>query len=488
MPTKPNRLFDRETEWHELTEFAASPEPGATLGLVYGRRRQGKTLLLELLALELGGFMFAATQQSEAQNLADLGSAYGAYRGLRQPVVFASYREALDELLRLGEERPVTVIIDEFPYLVAATPALPSYLQQALSPLGHARERTKTRMILCGSALTTMSQLLGGGAPLRGRAQLELVVRPFGFREAAVFWGVDDDPELAFRLHALTGGTPAYKDMCGGSGPQSLGDFDRWVQRRLLNPASAMFREGGLLLREEPSITDPTSYAAALGAISAGNTRRSEIAAALGRPASAIAHLLTGLQDVGLIAHLDDALRGKRSAFLIAEPIVRLHQLITARYEPELVAGRADRVWERSAPTIAGKIYGPHFESLARDWCVRYAAEATLGGAASTVRPTEIACPEHRDRHELDIVVADEPTAAGRIVAIGEAKATNAPVDTRQLRRLEHLRGLLPSDRVGQPPKLLLFSRSGFTSDLTEEAAGRPDVELAGLARVYQGT
>jgi hypothetical protein len=27
-------------------------------------------------------------------------------------------------------------------------------------------------MILCGSALTTMSRLLGGGAPLRGRAQL----------------------------------------------------------------------------------------------------------------------------------------------------------------------------------------------------------------------------------------------------------------------------------------------------------------------------
>lgn len=488
MLAKPDRLFDRETEWHELTEFAASSEPGATLGLVYGRRRQGKTLLLELLALELGGFMFAATQQSEAQNLADLGAAYGAYRGLRQSVVFASYREALDELLRLGEKQPVTVIIDEFPYLVAATPALPSYLQQALSPLGHARERTMTRVILCGSALTTMSQLLGGGAPLRGRAQLELVVQSFGFREAAMFWGVDDDPELSFRLHALTGGTPAYKDMCGGSGPQSLADFDRWVQRRLLNPASAMFREGGLLLREEPSITDPTSYAAALGAISAGSTRRSEIAGALGRPASAIAHLLTGLQDVGLIAHLDDALRGKRSSFLIAEPIVRLHQLITARYEPELVAGRADRVWERSAPTIAGKIYGPHFESLARDWCLRYAAEATLGGSASTVRPTEIACPEHRDRHELDIVVADELSAAGRIVAIGEAKATNAPVDTRQLRRLEHLRGLLPSDRVGQPPKLLLFSRSGFTSDLTEEAAGRPDVELAGLARVYRGT
>jgi hypothetical protein len=133
-----------------------------------------------LLALELGGFMFAATQQSEAQNLADLGAAYSAYRGLRQPVMFTDYREAISEVLLLGAERPTAVIIDEFPYLVAATPALPSYLQQALSPMGNARQHTRTRIVLCGSALTTMAQLLGGGAPLRGRARLELVVRPFG--------------------------------------------------------------------------------------------------------------------------------------------------------------------------------------------------------------------------------------------------------------------------------------------------------------------
>lgn len=487
MPQKPDRLFDRDVEWAELTEFATSAQAGAQLGLVYGRRRQGKTLLLELLALELGGFMFAATQQSEAQNLADLGAAYAAYRGLRQPVVFGDYREALGELLRLGEERPTTVIIDEFPYLVAATPALPSYLQQALSPLGHAREHTRTRMILCGSALTTMSQLLGGGAPLRGRALPELVVRPFGFRQAAGFWEVADDPELAFRLHALVGGTPAYKDMCGGAGPRSLDDLDRWVQRRLLNPASAMFREGGLLLREEPSVSDVSAYASVLGAISAGSTRRGEIAGVLGRPASSIAHLLTGLEDIGLIEHADDALRAKRSVFRVTEPVVRLHQLVTSRHEPELVAGRADRVWARASQRVAARIYGPHFEDLARQWSLYYANDETVGGIAGAVRPTEIACQEHRTGHEVDIVVIENPGAGDRITAIGEAKDTNAEVDTRQLRRLEHLRGLLPSGRVDQPPKLLLFSRNGFASDLMREAAGRPDVELIGLDRLYRG-
>ncbi|MGH3280807.1 MAG: AAA family ATPase, partial [Trebonia sp.] len=64
------------------------------------------------------------------------------------------------------------------------------------------------------------------------------------------------------------------------------------------------------------------------------------------------------------------------------------------------------------------------------------------------------------------------------MLAIGEAKGTNAAVGQARLRRLEHLRGLLPSARVDRPPKLLLFSRSGFTPGLTEEAVARPDVEL----------
>ncbi|MFF4775315.1 ATP-binding protein [Microtetraspora fusca] len=485
---KPERLFGRDTEWRELTEFASTSTLGATLGLVYGRRRQGKTLMLELLARQTSGFLFAATQQSEAQNLADLGAAYGAFLGLRQPVSFPSWREALEELFRLGEDRAAPVIIDEFPYLIAASPGLPSYIQQALSPLSFAKERSRTRMILCGSALTTMAELLGGGAPLRGRASMELVVRPFRYRETAAFWRVSHDPELAFRLHALLGGTPAYLEMSGGSPPSSVADFDEWVARRLLNPASAMFREGSLLLREDTSISDPTSYAATLAALSAGNHRRSEIASALGRPSSALGHLLSGLRDIGLIDQVDDAFREKRSMYRIAEPVVRFHQLLIQRHEPELVIGRASRVWAEAADTVAGKIYGPHFEDLAREWCFEHADPETVGGVASRVRPTEIACREHRQGHEIDIVVTESSSfSAERITAIGEAKGTSTAMDVPHLQRLEHLRGLLPAAKVGPLPKLLLFGRSGFTESLRRVADARVDVELVDLDRLYNG-
>ena len=103
-------------------------------------------------------------------------------------------------------------------------------------------------------------------------------------------------------------------------------------------------------------------------------------------------------------------------------------------------------------------------------------------------RPTEIACREHQGGHELDLVVTEAPSDKSLILAIGGAKDTNAAVGQAQLRRLEHLRGLLPSVRVDQPPKLLLFSRSGFTPSLIEEVDARPDVELVTPERVYQGS
>lgn len=488
MLTKPDRLQHRDIEWRELSEFAASKVRGATLGLVYGRRRQGKTLMLELLARQSAGFFFGATMQSEAQSLADLGRSLSLHNGLGSPLALASWRDALDEMFRLGEQRPTTVVIDEFPYLASVTPALPSYLQQALSPTGYAKEQSQTRLILCGSALTIMGQLLGGGAPLRGRASLELVVRPFGFREAAAFWGFTD-PELAFRVHALVGGTPAYLEMSGGEGPNDRESFDSWVVRRLLNPASAMFREGGLLLREEPSITDPVSYAAVLTALSAGRARRSEIAADLGRPATAISHLLDGLVGIGLVQRVEDALRERRAVYRLAEPVVRLYQLLIQRHEAEIVVGRAADVWARNADTIQSKIYGPHFEDLAREWCLAHAASETLGGVPAQVRPTQIGCPEHKQGHEIDVVVWEARSGQkDRIIAIGEAKATAEQVSQAVIDRLDHLRSLLPASASDEPPRLLVFSRSGFSAAVTAAAAKRTDLELIDMIRLYTGS
>ncbi len=487
--SKPTELHDRAEEWQSLAGFAADSDPGAVLGIVYGRRRQGKTLLLELLAEATGGLAFTGLQQANAQNLADLAAAYAQFTGL-PGASFGNWPDAIAALLGAGDRlgRPVPVVLDEFPYLVEQAPELPSVLQRSLSPRGVARRSGQVRLILCGSAFTVMRGLLGGSAPLRGRAKLELIVQPFDFREAAGFWGLLDDPELAFQVHALVGGTPAYRDMCVDR-PGSVSTFGEWVVQRLLHPASAMFREGNALLYEEPELGDAALYHAVLAAICGGAHRRSDIARQLGRSDSALSHPLDMLERVQLVRKADDALRARRPVYQVTEPLLRLHHLLIRPNEARLVGRGRAQVWTESADLVASLIHGPHLEDLARAWCLDHASAETLGGLPSRCEPALVACREHTTNHELDVVVsADSPHVGTRILAIGEVKAVRSPVGLNQLRRLEHIRTLLPGHTDSDRPRLLLFARHGFTLDLTSEADTRPDVELIDLPRLYGGS
>jgi uncharacterized protein len=482
---KPDVLFDRHVEWSDLASFAANPAPGATLAILYGRRRQGKTLMLELLAEATGGFLFTGLEQSSAQNLAAMSEAYRAFTGTAAPVAFAGWDQVVDALLALGERgHPLPVIIDELPYLLKTAPEIPSIIQRALSPRGRARQRSRARLVLCGSALTVMSRLLGGTAALRGRASREMMVHPFGFRESARFWEIAAHPELAFRLHSLLGGTPAYRDYCEGDQPRIAAEFDRWVTRRLLNPSTAFFREGRVLLAEEPELGDLSLYFSVLSAIAAGRTRRGQIAESVGRKESALSHPLSVLEETRLIVRSRDALRENRATYRIAEPMLRFHQLVIAPNEARLVRRDGERVWAQQADTISSRIYGPHFEDLAREWSMQHASPDTLGAAVSQVARTEINCPEHRHPHELDVVAIERtPNSRQRVVAIGEAKWRSEPVGLRELERLRHVRGVMSEPAA----RLRLFSRAGFDSELVAQAQRAGDVELMDMDRLYEG-
>src|SRR5487761_1071599 len=198
-PDKPAWVFDRDFEWAALTRFAVASSPRVRLGIVSGRRRQGKSFLLRALAEAIGAFYFAATEATAADSLRELGAALAAHAGGRAPYALASWT---DSLVVLDETVPGGLaIIDEFPYLVRAEPALPSLIQRMLDQRAWGQQERGTRLLLCGSAMSVMGGLLAGSAPLRGRASLELLVQPFGYRTAAEFWGITD-PGLAVLVHS----------------------------------------------------------------------------------------------------------------------------------------------------------------------------------------------------------------------------------------------------------------------------------------------
>ena len=487
MFAKPADMFDRDEEWTALSRFSADDRLGATLGVVSGRRRQGKTFLLDALCKADGGFFFEATEATDAESLRQIGSQLGDYTSAPVPPRPADWREVLDALLALGSDRPLTVAIGEFPYLARANPELPSVIQAAYGPRREERLRSQTRLLLCGSAMSFMGGLLSGTAPLRGRAVLEMIVPTLDYKLAAQFWGIGD-PRLAVLLYSIVGGTPAYRDgVAGGHGPRSVLDLDRWVTENVLSRFSPLFREARYLLAEEPDIRDNAVYHSVLSAVAEGNGTRGGIAGYLERKATDISHHLSVLEDAGLLARDVDVFRPGRSVYRISEPLIAFyHAIMRPEWSRLERRGQATQVWRDSAHRFTTNVVGPRFEQICRDWMQAYAPPEVNGIPVSQVGSGLVNDPERKQSHEVDVAAFGNDADGRRVLlAIGEAKWAE-PLGTGHLARLQRIRDLLV--RAGQPgadtARLLLFGSTEPSAHLHGPAEAG-EVQIIRLSDLY---
>jgi uncharacterized protein len=483
---KPADVFDRETEWADLADFVSSPLPGLRIAVVYGRRRQGKSYLLRRLAEAVGGLYHLATEQAELISLRRFGDSLANWANLPTGSFgFDDWEQALRTATEVLTRRagspsgPALLVLDEFPYLMRETPGLPSIVQSLYDDLGPGSGPGRglpLRLILCGSAISVMGDLLSGTKALRGRAALEQRIRPFGYRDARRYWRIEN-PATAFAHNALIGGTPGYQELVlDPHVPEDPLQFGDWLARNVLRPSMPLFDEASRVVHEDPRIRDAAVYSSVLATVAAGESSPTKIGGLLGRPATSLEHQLTTLASAGFIERRHDLLLDRRPVITIADPMVRFHQLIIEPYLADLEAGRAKQIWTEVTHTVESKIFGPHFEALAADWVVLH-APAEAGLAVGAVGRTDVACREHKTNHEIDVLAlargARPRTAGAPIAFIGEAKHRDRRPGLAELRRLEHLRDLLTAaGHDAADAALGLFSASGFTHELTDEAVG----------------
>ena len=484
---KPPHVFGRDREWRALADFAADPRPEATLGIVSGRRRQGKTYLLRsLAAAAAGGFFFEAAEATEAESLRMFGAALARQAGSAADFSFPDWENALRYFTDLAGPGPVPLIIDEFSYLVKASPSLPSLLRREIDRRGPSQGGgSRARILLCGSAMSVMGGLLAGNAPLRGRAGLEMVIKPFGYRDAARFWGVSD-AGLAVRLHAIVGGTPAYRrQFVREDAPAGPDDFGDWVVRSVLNPDRPLLREARYLLAEETDIRDPALYHSVLAAIAARNETWGGIANYIGRRASDIAHPLNVLEDVGLVVKETDVFRAGRTRYRITEPLVTFYETVMRPRWADLELGLGPEVWADSGPTFGAQVVGPHFEALCREFA-RAEGRRVFGVPVGEVASGTVADPENKAQIDVDVAVFGpaRPGEPRQVISLGEAKwgKVMGPRHVERLRRARALLAVKGYDTTAAT--LACYSGAGFDPALAAAAEGG-DVLLLGADRLY---
>ena len=239
LPTKPDHVVDRDREWDLLAEFLTDPDPAMRLGIVSGRRRHGKSYLLQALSEQVGGlYVTAVREEGRLPAIRRFSDAVAAQAGLRPGSLrLTDWRDVLSNALDVtARSSHPLLVIDELPYLLQPSPEIPGLLQQ----LYDERQRgappgagSGPRLILCGSAMSVMHELLSGTKPLRGRAVVDPRLGAFGYRDSRAFWRIDD-PLTALKVHAVLGGAPGYRPVAARPHPDD--GFDAWLTRTLLDP------------------------------------------------------------------------------------------------------------------------------------------------------------------------------------------------------------------------------------------------------------
>lgn len=469
-----------------VEQFLESGVPHPTLGLVYGRRRIGKSTLLAGVSRARDGLYWEATRTDAAVQLARLGALVGAELGAG-PLRFETWDEAIATLLRLSAERRAPVVLDEFGHVLEADPSVASVVANALGPGARAHSSGPARLILCGSAIAMMRALTAGQAPLRGRAALELVMWPWDYRRAAAHLGDDVDLSLATRVYAALGGVVGYAtDMVDHDLPARRDEFDDWVARRVLAPSSPLHHEATTLLAEDPTLSaaGPVLHHAILGSIANGAVTAGAIGKRLRRPVPNLDPALKRLIAAGFVVRHADPLRARRPTYALGDSFLQFHYAVLEPHGTLLRARDPRELWrDHLVHTFDSQVRGRVFEQQARDWVLHHASVAELGGLPGHVGPSTLTGTH---AVELDVVVTSSETAAlapadRTVIAIGEAKA-GATLGRGDLNRLERARTGL----TGASPetKLLLFAPR-FTDDLRDLAATRQDIELVDLPRLY---
>lgn len=351
-------FIDRRDELQRL-QRAASAGEGA-LVVLWGRRRVGKTRLLVEWCRKEGLYWVADTSAASLQLRNFAETVAGKLPGFAD----VDYRDWATLLRRLAREARSAefrgpIVLDELPYLLAASPELPGVLQGFVD---HELKPARLVLALAGSSQHMMQGLtLSPEAPLYGRATELFKLRPLPPGCIVDVLGAGDAVE-AVRAYAVWGGIPRYWELAAG-----FDDLRRAVDALVLDPMGPLHEEPNrLLLEETPSalVLRPI-----LDVIGAGAHRLSEIASRIGQPATSLARPLARLQELDLILRevpFGDPERGsKRALYKLADPFLQLWFSLVAPKRSALVqlprAGRL-RLFDAAFPRLAAVVW----ESLCR--------------------------------------------------------------------------------------------------------------------------
>lgn len=453
-------FIGREHELAALNNLYASNK--FEFAVIYGRRRVGKTALINRFIDDKKAIYFMGVESNAKQNLENFSrSILGYHTGMDADTAFLSFQAALEYVFKLAEKERIVLAIDEYPYVARSSKSLASTIQLLIDQY---KDTSKLMLILCGSSMSYMEDhVLAYKAPLYGRRTAQIKLLPFNFEETCRYFKNFSAEEKAL-AYGVVGGTPQYL--------LQMDDhlsIEENIKNTYLNPTSALYEEPTNLLKQE--VREPAIYTALITAIAAGASRMSEISGKVGEDTNVCSTYLKNLVTLSIVQKETPygEKASKRSIYSIDDNMFRFWYRFVPENASMIARGAADLVYKRIEPYLP-EYMGKVFEEI----CKQYLWKLLLDGKC----PVEFSSlgrwwgndPVHKCQAEIDIMGEQDKDTA----LFGECKWTNAKVDLSVLETLIARSELFPY----KEKHFFIFSKSGFTKGCMDKAKGLSEVSL----------
>lgn len=436
--------------------------------VIYGRRRVGKTALINHFIDDKKAIYFTGVESNGKQNLENLSKSIMEFSsGIQTETYFASYQAALEYVFKLAEKERVVFTIDEYPYVARASKSLASTLQLLIDKY---KDKSKLMLILCGSSMSYMEDhVLAYKAPLYGRRTAQMKIMPFDFEESCAYFSGLSDEDKAL-MYGIVGGTPQY--LLQMSDKLSV---EENIKNTYLNPMSFLYEEPINLLKQE--VREPAIYNAIITAIATGYSRMSEVSTKVGEDSNVCSNYIKNLINFGIIKKETPygEKASRKSIYTIEDNMFYFWYRFVVNNNSVIARGATDLVYKRIETQLCDYM-GRVFEEI----CTQYLWKQLIKGNM----PIEFVSlgrwwgndPIRKCQTEIDIMGEQDSNAA----IFAECKWRNENVDLDVLETLIGRSGLFHYTKV----HYYLFSKSGFTKGCMKKAEEMGNVTLVSYADI----